>query len=99
MSKKEKEEIIDSLVAEGIIGAALGLLLSNDKTSGTLVGGLAGAALFGSLKANEQAKKTEIPMLVEEDHVIYQVNKNGQKKVYKTIPKRKHNLPNKFKLK
>ena len=98
MSTKEKE-LIESLVAGGLIGSTLGFLLSKEKSAGTLVGAIAGAALFASYRANEQAKKTEVSLVVEEDNVIYQIQKDGTRKILKTIPKSEKTLPKRFILK
>lgn len=97
MNNKEKN-IIERLIAGGIIGAALGSLLSEGKRSGTALGALAGAAFFASLKANEEAKKTDIPLVLEENDVIYRVRKNGSRVRLKKLPNQAKIVPEKFKL-
>lgn len=98
MSKDE--EIIESLVLGGIVGAVLGALISNKKDgSGALTGALAGAAILGTFKANERAQKSNTPILVEEDNVIYEINSKGEKKIFKEIPRSGKIVPRNYKLK
>ena len=94
------EEIFESLIAGGLIGAALGALLtSNRNGNGAGIGALAGAVLLATLKANERAQKSSVPVLIEEDNIIYEVNSKGEKKFVREIPKRSKTLPEKYKLK
>jgi len=50
MKEKEDDEILESLILGGIIGAGLGTLLSKEK--GTVIGAVAGVAVLASYKAN-----------------------------------------------
>lgn len=95
---KQDDEILESLVAGGLIGAALGALISNNK-SGTGLGALAGAALFATLKANENAKATNIPLVMEEQHILYEVNPDGSRKILKKLPRTNKRIPKRFTLK
>lgn len=52
-----------------------------------------------SLQAYENALKTNVPVLVEDDNVIYKVYPNGKKRKVKTLPKSICTLPKKFNLK
>jgi len=83
---ENEEELLESLILGGIIGVALGAIITKDK-SGTGLGAIAGAAILASFRANERAKKLNLPMLVEEDNILYQIEKDGTKKVIKEIPK------------
>ena len=96
---KNDKEIIDSLIEGGVVGAALGALLSKNKEEGTILGALAGAAILATFKANEQAKQTNIPMYVEENGIIYEVQPGGNKIFIRKIEKPSANLPEHFKLK
>lgn len=98
MTKKEKD-IFDSLVMGGVIGAALGALLSKDKGTGTALGSIAGAAILASFQATENAAKTEIPLVQEIDNALYEVYSNGTKKLIKQLPRSDKRIPKKFTLK
>jgi hypothetical protein len=92
------DEILKSMVLGGIIGAALGALLFG-KREGSALGVLAGSVILATLKANENAQKSNVPFLIEEDNVIYEINSSGEKKFVKVIPKQTDYLPERFKLK
>lgn len=96
---KNDEEIIKSLIAGGFIGAALGALISNDKEEGVTLGAIAGAALLATFRANEDAKRTNVPMYIEEDGQLFQVQPNGNKKFIRKIEKPSVRLQENFKLK
>jgi len=95
---KNEEKTIENLIAGGIIGAALGALLTNDK-KGTVLASLAGAAIFSSFTAHEKALKTNLPVLVKEGNAIYEVRSNGSKKLVKKLPAKAKNIPSKITLK
>jgi hypothetical protein len=86
MSNKD-EKTIENLLAAGIIGAALGALLLKNKAQGATLGALAGAAILASSRAYENAHKTNVPVMVEEDNVLYNVYPDGTKKKVKKLPK------------
>lgn len=96
---KNDEEIIESLMAGGLIGAALGALLSKNKGEGATLGTLIGAAILGTYKANEKAKETHIPMVMGENGKLYQINADGSKQFIKEIEKPNVKLGKTFKLK
>ncbi len=93
------EEIIDSLIAGGLIGAALGVLIAKDKGAGVTLGAIAGAAILASVKASEKAKQTNVSLVVEEDGVLYRVKSDGTKKTIKKISKVDKKIPKRFTLK
>ncbi|OYU83692.1 MAG: hypothetical protein CFE24_10220 [Flavobacterium sp. BFFFF2] len=95
---KNDDEIIQSLIAGGIIGAALGALVSNDKEEGAALGALAGAAILATFKANEIAMQSNLPMYVEENGDLYQIQPGGSKKFIRTIEKPTIQLQKRFKL-
>jgi hypothetical protein len=95
---KNDEEIIQSLIAGGLIGAALGVLLSKNKEEGATLGALAGAAILATFKANEKAMRMNIPMYVEEDGNLY-IKSGGTKKLVRKIDKPSVKLQGRFKLK
>ncbi len=96
MNKKDKR--LDSLIAGGLIGAALGAFLSKDKEEGALVGALLGAAISATAQANEAAQKSNVPYLVEEQGKLYEIQPSGEKRFVKDIPKPVLHLPDQFKL-
>ncbi len=96
---EKDEDILKSLIVGGLIGAALGALLSKNKDQGSALGAIAGAALLATFKANENAQKTNVPVLVEENNIIYEINSKGEKKFIKVIEKPTHQVPEHFKLK
>lgn len=95
---KNDEEIMESLIAGGLIGASLVALLSNNKGDDALLGALAGAAILATFKANEKAMEMNIPMFVEENGNIYQVQTGGIKKFIRKIDKPSLKLQQHFKL-
>lgn len=97
--QNDDNEIVQSLIAGGVIGAALGALLTNDKEQGATLGALAGAAILATYKANERAKKTNQPFYVEEQGDLFEIQPNGQKKFIRKIEKPSIKLENNFKLK
>ena len=94
---KSEEEIIESLILGGIIGATLGALITKDK-SGTGLGAIAGAALFASFKANEKAKQLQFPLVVLENGTVYKLDKDGLKEMVKHIEKPSIKIPSNFTL-
>jgi hypothetical protein len=92
------KEIVQSLITGGIIGAALGALLSKSKETGVALGALAGAAILATFKANEAAKKTNITMFIEENNALYEIKADGSKHFVKNIEKPTKKLPQTFKL-
>lgn len=96
---KNDDEILQSLIAGGLIGAALGALVSKNKEEGATLGALAGAAILATFKANEKAMQANVPMYVEEDGNLYLIEPGGNKIFIQKIEKPSVTLPNSFKLK
>ena len=97
MTQKEND-IIKSLLTGGIIGNALGVLITKSKGAAGALGALAGAAILASVQANENAQKTGIPLVLEEDDALYEVYSDGRKKLIKKLPKTNKILPKNFTL-
>ena len=95
---KEESSVIESLIKGGLIGAAMGALLSKDKEDGAVLGAILGAAVSATLKANEEAKKTNLPVYVEEDGKLYEIDALGDKHFIRTIKKPTKQWPEQFKL-
>ena len=96
---KNDNEIVQSLIAGGVVGASLGALLISNTEQNTPLGTLASAAILATFKANEAAKKTNISMLFEEDGFLYQTQSGGIKQRIKKIVKPAIKLQDHFKLK
>lgn len=89
---------LEIAIAGGLIGAALESILSGaGKNSG--IGMVAGVVIAASMKANENAVKTNIPLIREENNVLYEFFPDGTKRMIRQIPKSKVNIPKKFTLK
>ena len=98
MSKSERSQI-KSWVAAGVIDAAFGaFLVKKNKTSRASSGGIALAAILGSVEAREKAKETKIPLVVEEDSVLYEVSSSGKRKLIKHLSREERTLSKKFTL-
>ncbi len=94
---KKKYKIIEGALAGGIIGVTLGALLTG-KSKGALASFIVGTAIGASLKALKEAKKTNIPVLYEEDGVIYKLHSNGKREFVKNLEKQKIKIPLNFTL-
>ncbi|QGW28729.1 hypothetical protein [Phnomibacter ginsenosidimutans] len=95
---KTEDEIIQSLIAGGIIGASLGVLIAKDKEEGAAIGALAGAVLVATYRASEKAKATNVPLIVLEEGSLYEKQADGTKRFIRKMKKPKAQLRNKFKL-
>lgn len=91
------KETFEQAIKGGLIGAGLGLLLTGNN-KGVGIGALAGAVLLATLKANENAIKSNVPVLVEENGIIYEIGVNCERKFIKRIIKLSNNVPSHFKL-
>jgi hypothetical protein len=95
---KNDDEILQSLIAGGVIGAAMGTMLTQTKEDGVIVGALIGAAILGTFKANQKANETHMTMIIEENGKLYQINTNGTKQFLRDIEKPSVKLQENFKL-
>ena len=95
---KQDKQIVEQLIAGSVIGAALGALLSKEKSEGSMLGAIAGAAIVATFRANEEARKTDLPILQVEEGSLYEVRPNGNKRFLKKIGQPQVEMPRKFKL-
>jgi malate/lactate dehydrogenase len=94
---KNDDEILEGLIAGGVIGTALEALLSkNNNVTG--LGALIGAAILATYKAGEKARQTNVPVYVETNGNLYLVDKDGNKKFIRKIEKSAVKLKSNFKL-
>ncbi|HRD44430.1 MAG TPA: glycine zipper 2TM domain-containing protein [Ferruginibacter sp.] len=96
---KNDDEIVQDLIAGGLIGATLGTLLSKNKEEGALLGTLAGAVILATYKASEKARETNVPVYVEDKGSLYLIQQDGSKKFIRKIDKPSVKLQPHFKLK
>ncbi len=92
------DEILNSLVKGGLIGAALGTILSRKQGDGAILGAIAGAVLLATFKANETARNANLSVYVEEHGKLYEILAGGEKRFIKSIEKPKGQFPAHFKL-
>ncbi|MDI9342471.1 MAG: glycine zipper 2TM domain-containing protein [Sediminibacterium sp.] len=95
---EEDNDFMKPLITGGLIGAALGALLSKNKDEGAIIGALLGATFSATLKANEEAQKTHVPFYVEEGGKLFRVEADGSKTFIRTIEKPTVRFPDQFKL-
>ncbi len=96
---ENENKIVENLIAGGIIGAALGALIADDKQEGASIGAIAGAVILATLKANEAAKKTKVPFYIQENNILYLITPDGEKHFVREITKPFTHLPQHFILK
>ncbi len=94
----DKNTSIESLIMGGFLGAGLGALLSKDKEEGAALGALLGAAIAATFHAGEEARKTNLPIFVEEKGILYEVSPSGEKRFVKKLKKPSRQIPEQFKL-
>lgn len=95
---KSSKSSMDSLIAGGLIGAALGAFLSSDKEEGAVIGAILGAAVTATTNASIEAKKTQLPQMIEEHGALYEIDVNGEKRLVKNLNKTTRFLPDQFQL-
>ena len=98
----EEDDILKSLIAGGAIGAALGALLSlnnKEKGEGAVLGMIVGAVILSTFKANEKAKKMNLPVYVVENGKLMEILAGGEKRFIRYIERPTIQLPEHFKLK
>jgi hypothetical protein len=84
---KRDDQILESLIAGGVIGAAFGALFSKDTEEGITLGAIAGAAILATYRASEKAKQANISVLAEENGKLYEISAGGQKRYIRDLPK------------
>jgi hypothetical protein len=82
-----------------LIGAELGAILAKDEEDGAVIGALLDAAFSATLQAAEDAKKTNVPVCVEENWVLYEELPSGVKIFLRKLPKPENRFPVQFSLK
>lgn len=93
------ENIFKSLIADGLIGAALGALLYKDREDEATTCELARAVILATYKANQEAQKNHLGVFVEEQGKLYEINSGGIKRFIKEITKPNTTFEKYYKLK
>lgn len=74
--------------------------MSKDKEDGAILGTLLGTVFSATFKANQEAKKTNIPVYIEEKGKLYAIEPGGERHFIRDIQKPfVKRLPKRFKLK
>ncbi len=90
-------EILESLIAGGLIVGALAAILSQNKDASG-IGVIAGAAILASYKANEIARRSSVPVVVEEGNELVEIMPGGYRRVIREITRSTRKLPKNFTL-
>lgn len=95
---ENNSELFEQLYADGFIGEELYKIVSYDyEDSDTAI--VAGAALEASHEAYENAKRTNLPLVMKEGDFLNEISSDGSKKVIKSFAKNVKHFPKKFILK
>jgi hypothetical protein len=92
-------DALEKLIAGGLIGAALGALLSKDKEEGAAVGALLGAAISATREAHKAALQTNEPVLVAIKGKLYKLHPDGRKEFLRDLPQSNKSWPQNLVLK
>ena len=95
---KNDSKLFETLRTDGLIGKELYKIVTDDYED-SIVGIIAGAALCASYEAYENAKKTNLTLVMKEGDFLYEIKSDGSKKIIKSIPKNIEQISNKFTLK
>ena len=93
---EDEIEIVRNLIAGGIIGATLGALIADDNQEGAIIGAMAGAVIFATLKANNEARQTKVPFYIQENGALYEIAADGTKHFVKKVEKSPIHLNKRF---
>lgn len=93
---KNRSEQISELISSGIVGAALGKILTG-KNETALIWGLVGIAVTATYKAFKLSTESA-PVLIIDNGDVYEVDKDGNRKFIKHLPKLDAKIPDKFKI-
>jgi outer membrane lipoprotein SlyB len=97
MPDQNRDDIIKDAIAGGLIGAALGAMLTG-KSDRSVLAAIVGAAIGASLSAQSEVKKLDTSVLYEINGIIYRVHPDGSKEFVKRIPRSKRRVTKEFRL-
>lgn len=95
--KQNNDEIIENALLGGVIGVALGALLTG-KSKDSLAAALLGAAIGASVTALNEAKENNLPVLIEENGVLYELYPDNSKRFVRKLRNPSPSIPSKFKI-
>ena len=95
MATKTKNERIENAIAGGLVGAALGAVLTN-KSGDTIIAGLVGAAIGASISAMDEANNIPTPIMLEEYGKLYKRYADGRMEFVKDLPRHNQKIPSTF---
>ncbi len=90
-----KHDIIERALAGGLIGSALGALLTG-KSRTALVSAIVGAAVGASINALNRAREHNLAVMYEEKGILYKQNPDGSRKRIRAIQKSNTVIPPSF---
>lgn len=95
-----EEELLQSLIKGGVIGGALGALLSDPKNrqENAVLFAVAGAAILASYQASQRAKATSLPVYKIKEGSLIKEHQDGRIEVLKDNIDFKSKIPNKFRI-
>lgn len=93
---KNRSEQISELISAGIVGAALGKILTGKKGN-TIIWGLVGIAVAATYNAFKASTKSA-PVLIIDNGDVFEVDKYGKRKFIKHLPKIDAEIPDTFKI-
>ena len=96
---EQDKEILHNLIKGGVVGATLGALLTSNKRGESYLGAIAGAVLFATFKASQQAQYANVVTYIEEDGSIFELQPGGSKTFVRKIDKSNIKVATHFKLK
>jgi len=96
MEEKSRDEQISEYISAGVVGAALGKILTGQNEKAVIAGlvGIAATATYNAFKAS--AKNS--PVLIIDDRKIYEVDSHGNRKFIKHLPRIDSKIPDTFKV-
>lgn len=93
---KNRNEQISDLISSGVVGVALGKILTG-KSEKTLIASLVGIAVTATYKAFKLSKEIS-PVLIIDNKTVYEIDKNDNRKFIKHLPKLDVEIPDTFKI-
>jgi hypothetical protein len=94
----KKNDIFESMIAGGLIGAGLGALLSGKKED-AILGAIAGAAIMATVEANEKAREMNVPLYFVEKGKLYEKLPDGSVKFIRNIRRNDKKFQSRYNLK
>lgn len=91
-----RSEQISELISAGIVGTALGKILTGKKET-SRISGLVGIAVTATYKAFKSSTENA-PVLIIDNRNVYEVDKHGNRTFIKHLPQLDVEIPESFKI-